>query len=60
MGPLTVALLLISAAPVYVQDQQPNVAKAGRQEMQNAKIHVFQKGATHDKLVRSKGRLKPD
>jgi hypothetical protein len=27
MGPLTVALLLISAAPAYVQDQQPDVAK---------------------------------
>ena len=27
MGPLIVALLLISAAPAYVQDQQPNVAK---------------------------------
>ena len=27
MGPLIVALLLISAAPAYVQDQQPNEAK---------------------------------
>jgi hypothetical protein len=27
MGPLIVALLLISTAPAYVQDQQPNVAK---------------------------------
>ena len=27
MGPLTVALLLISATPAYVQDQQPNLAK---------------------------------
>jgi hypothetical protein len=27
MGPLIVALLLISAAPAYVQDQQPNGAK---------------------------------
>jgi hypothetical protein len=27
MGPLTVALLLISTAPAYMQDQQPNVAK---------------------------------
>ena len=27
MKPLIVALLLISAAPAYMQDQQPNVAK---------------------------------
>jgi hypothetical protein len=27
MGPLIVALLLISAAPAYVHDQQPNEAK---------------------------------
>ena len=27
MGSLIVALLLISATPAYVQDQQPNVAK---------------------------------
>jgi len=27
MGPLIVALLLISTTPAYVQDQQPNVAK---------------------------------
>jgi hypothetical protein len=27
MGPLIVALLPVSTAPAYVQDQQPNVAK---------------------------------
>ena len=27
MKPLVVALLLVSAAPAYMQDQQPNVAK---------------------------------